>query len=374
MMYMPNNFGILILGGCGCDYIRHLYNRLIFNVIMIRNKAWLLTYWVKLSIFLYNKTLSSLSLEAQIDESFFMRERKFQKPALTTDQQIDLLKKRGLIINDEAVVEHYLQYIGYYRLMGYGRHFMTVTSGVQQFQSGTTFESVLDLYIFDRELRLALLDAIERIEIGIRVVTSNYLSCKYSPHWFLDKNIFKSSFKYEQFIKTIEKETGVHNKQKGGVSQIFRSYYSNYDDPPLPPSWMLTEGLSLGAWSQIFAFLATTIDQKEIARKFRLSVPVLKSWLHALTYLRNLCAHHSIICFRHFHISPTKPHNFPETFKENFQNENILYPFLIVTHYLNLIVSPESTWGGHLVQLVKKHPVAPLEKMGFIKSWETRFK
>ena len=37
-----------------------------------------------------------------------------------------------------------------------------------QFQAGTGFEDVFNLYVFDRELRLLVLDAIERFEVSLR--------------------------------------------------------------------------------------------------------------------------------------------------------------------------------------------------------------
>jgi abortive infection bacteriophage resistance protein len=94
---------------------------------------------------------------------------QFSKPALSVDRQISLLTSRGLIIEDEAKAKHYLSFIGYYRLSGYCLHFQNGGNSEirHQFKPGTTFNSVLELYIFDRKLRLMLIDIIERIEVAI---------------------------------------------------------------------------------------------------------------------------------------------------------------------------------------------------------------
>src|SRR5690554_2676440 len=100
----------------------------------------------------------------------------FNKPALNLDAQIKLLSKRGLRINDEARARHYLSNISYYRLSAYLHTFYQWESDEHCFISGTTFDEILSLYIFDRELRLILLDAIERLEVALRAQLTNTLA------------------------------------------------------------------------------------------------------------------------------------------------------------------------------------------------------
>ncbi len=92
---------------------------------------------------------------------------KFEKPPLTLKAQVDLLRSRGLIIEDSAKAEHYLQHINYYRLRSYLIPF-EANSTTHTVRPETSFDSVLELYVFDRELRLLLLDAIERFEVALR--------------------------------------------------------------------------------------------------------------------------------------------------------------------------------------------------------------
>ena len=94
---------------------------------------------------------------------FFTRQKvKFNKPFQSIQQQVSLLSQRGLIIDND--VEHYLRNLNYYRLSGYWLPFQD-NHNTHRFIAGTRFSDVLNLYVFDRELRLLLLDSIERIEV-----------------------------------------------------------------------------------------------------------------------------------------------------------------------------------------------------------------
>lgn len=109
---------------------------------------------------------------------------KYNKPALTFSQQVDLLIARGLVVNNKKRVEKTLANISYYRLSAYMLPFKECQNGVviARFVPDTTWEMVYDLYKFDRKLRLLLFDAIERIEIAIRTQIVNQLSLKYGSH------------------------------------------------------------------------------------------------------------------------------------------------------------------------------------------------
>lgn len=95
----------------------------------------------------------------------------FDKPFQTIQQQVEILSNRGLITDDGA--EHYLKHLNYYRLSGYWLPFQIDTKE-HLFKPNTNFSDVLNLYIFDREFRLLLLDAIERIEVSVRTHWAYY--------------------------------------------------------------------------------------------------------------------------------------------------------------------------------------------------------
>lgn len=218
---------------------------------------------------------------------------KFCKPPIDIDAQVALLKRRGLIIADEDAARHYPQFVGYYRLAGYALPFQINynADGSHRFISGASFADVLDLYIFDRKLRLAVMDAVERIEVAVRAGISQTMSERHGAHWFMAAEHFVPRFRHDDFVERVKFDIG-HDKHRAAARQTFiKHYYGKYDEPALPPSWMVFEVLSFGTISQAFKHL-TRQNQKSIARLFQFDGSVLSSWLHALTYLRNLAAHH----------------------------------------------------------------------------------
>jgi abortive infection bacteriophage resistance protein len=285
---------------------------------------------------------------------------QFGKPALSVDRQISLLTSRGLIIEDEAKAKHYLSFIGYYRLSGYCLHFQNGGNGEirHHFKSGTTFDSVLDLYIFDRKLRLMLIDIIERIEVAIRECISNTLSNHYDGHWFLNSDHFKSIPDHEKLLQYLRKEV------KNSKELFIKHYHQKYCSPELPPSWMTFEILSLGTLSRIFKALNQE-NKKEVSKIFNLDSKIIESWLHSITYLRNLCAHHNRVWDRSFTIKPKQANLYKQYLLENDK----FYAQAVVLEVFLKVIAKDSYWPTRLKSLLEENPSIPLSKMGFSEEW-----
>ena len=132
---------------------------------------------------------------------FFLgyREMKFSKQPLLFSDQLTLLESRGLLISHRDYAEHYLKHINYYRLAAYCLPFEN-NHETHQYIDGSSFDQVLNLYIFDRELRLLVLDAIERIEVSIRTHFAYTLSHKYGSHAYLNPQLFKAKWPHAKNI------------------------------------------------------------------------------------------------------------------------------------------------------------------------------
>lgn len=88
---------------------------------------------------------------------------RYGKPPLSVEDQLRLLVRRGMAAPDPDRARHYLTHINYYRLRAYWLPLeQDATGGVHRFTPGTSFEDVLSLYVFDRRLRLLVMDAVER--------------------------------------------------------------------------------------------------------------------------------------------------------------------------------------------------------------------
>jgi abortive infection bacteriophage resistance protein len=293
----------------------------------------------------------------------------FIKPPLSIEEQINLLKSRGLIIRDFDLARHSLTHISYYRLSGYGKLYKNgIENNNEGYHPQTTFEDVLSLYNFDRKLRLVVMDALERIEVSAKAVLSNSMSMRYGSHWYLNKKYFTSQFEHEQFLYRLKNETGFERNQKGTSKKqdpIFAHYYRKYSAPAMPSSWMVSEVLSLGTVSLIFERLVNQNDKKAIAEVFDASPWVLQSWLHSLTYIRNICAHHGRLYNRQFKITPVSI----STYREHFKNMTTFYVQSVVIHLLLRKVVGPNKWSNSLQELFKEHPNVSIEAMGFVEGW-----
>ena len=284
----------------------------------------------------------------------------YTKPALTFDEQMDLLRQRGLTIPDADRSKRWLQKVSYYRLSAYCLPF----KDGEAFRAGTDFNDVAGLYIFDRKLRLLVLDAIERIEVAIRTAITYEIAHAYGAFGHTDPANFAPGFAHGRFMD----ELGVEERR---AKETFANHFrKKYTSEPHLPVWMATELLSFGTISKLYAALAPALKQK-IAAEYGVDEQFLRSWLHALTYLRNVCAHHKRLWNRQFAIRPRFPSRslaWPHQVPDNGR----LYGMLVVLRHMLLVVSPGCRWRERLQDLLKTHPGVPLDSMKIPGDWMSR--
>ena len=161
---------------------------------------------------------------------------RFAKPAISIDDQLTLLRCRGMIIDDAATARHYLSHISYYRLRAYWLPFELPTEdGDHAFRPVTTFEDVLSLYVFDRQLRLLVMDAIERVEVSLRAQWAHHMAMTYGPHGYLDQSLYNREDHHAKAVATLTDE---FKRSRDTFSEHYRRKYSR---PQLPPIWMAVE-------------------------------------------------------------------------------------------------------------------------------------
>jgi abortive infection bacteriophage resistance protein len=300
----------------------------------------------------------------------------FCKPPLSVEKQLELLESRGMSVSDRVVAKEFLLHLNYYRVSGYAIHFEEFDDNrkrTHNFKPDTIFEDVIQLYEFDDKLRAILFDFIGHIEVAVRSVMCNVIALNTDDsHWYKNRSLFLSSFTrrpeidklsgYDKFIDDIEKELSRSN-------EIFiKSYYDNYSEPKFPPSWMLIEILPMGNWSKLYQNLLGSALKKEIASHFGQTPKIFESWLHALSVLRNHCAHHSRIWNRSFHISPTLIRAHKKMLKNKSElatyNYTKITPFLIVMNKMLEPLNRKTDFTTQITCLFKAFPKIPCEKMG----------
>ncbi|MDK3019349.1 Abi family protein [Pseudodonghicola flavimaris] len=294
---------------------------------------------------------------------------KFEKPAVSVPDQIELLKRRGMIVGDEAQAQHYLNFISYYRLRAYWLPFEVpaANNGDHAFRDGTTFEDVLTLYIFDRELRLLVLDAIERVEVALRAQWAHHMAMSHGPHGYLEQGHYSVIRHHAKDVTDLEKE---FNRSDDAFAIHYRD---KYDSPKLPPVWMAAEVMSFGLLSKFYSNLKTRADRKAIADPFALDEAVVTSFAHHISTVRNICAHHGRLWNKRFTVTmtvPKYPAKLPVAMRD--ADPRYLHNTLVMLDYLLALIAPGNEWKKRLVALIDGCPLADPSSMGFPADWRTR--
>ena len=299
--------------------------------------------------------------------SFTGLDMAFNKPALTVDQQIDRLLERGMAIPDRERARHYLTHINYYRLRAYWLPFETEPANGDDhaFVAGTNFETILAIYVFDRDLRLLLLDAIERVEISLRTTLAQHLATAYGPFAHDDGGYFKDRSSWEKSQDELRKE---YERSRETFAKHYRERYPELVSPPI---WVACELMTLGHLSRWLKNLTKPDDRQQIADNYGLDERVLVSFAHHLTVVRNHCAHHGRVWNRRFGLRFTLPTKKPRHIASDFNpgEPQLIYNTLTMLAYLLDLLSPGHHWRREIHQLLAAHPEIDPAAMGFPGHW-----
>jgi abortive infection bacteriophage resistance protein len=291
----------------------------------------------------------------------------YNKKPLSFQAQIALLKNRGLVFEDEPKALTYLQEISYYRLSAY---FLPYQTAKDNFEANITFEQIIKTYSFDRELRLLVFDCIERIEVAIRTQFIYQMSLHYNDsHWQDNQNHFITPYcnKIGNLINPFADFQAIISKAKTARTPetFIRHYLNNYNKPVNPPSWMCFELLTIGELSHIYRGLKNNSDKKRIADFFDVHPTVFTSWLHTITYVRNICAHHSRLWNRDLAIEPEKLLKAKgKWIGKPFENNKRVFYFLCILRYMLLRANPDNHMKQKVENLFVKYPTVPIKYLG----------
>ena len=292
---------------------------------------------------------------------------KYTKPPLSIAQQIQTLKDRGLIITDESRAARYLSFISYYRFRAYTYPYQNNADKQHPFKPNTTFDQILNTYLFDRKIRLLVFDAIERIEIAFRTQIIYHYSMKYGSQWYENSELFRKETLFKKDLRIIDKEV------QRSYETFIKHYKKKYNQPSRPPAWMTLETASLGLLSKIYENLKLSDEKKLIAHTFQLKHPfILESWMHSLSVIRNIAAHHGRLWNRD--VSAASMKNPKQTIAIWLDNRNLqkgkLYLVLSSIVFLLNTIIPAHHFIEKFNHLIAQYPDIPLNQMGFPVGWE----
>ena len=302
----------------------------------------------------------------------------FKKP-LSIDEQISLLKTRGLVVNpdEETDIATWLKNVNYYKLSGYWLIFeeknQSGSGRNHKFKQGTTWKDIKHTYIFDQKFRRLLWTSIEKIEISVKAHWSQYLSMKYEAFAHEKRALFNSYIfndtndhdsPYKRLVTDYKRSNALYAKH----------YRENYKNLTTPPIWIVPLMISFGDIVNWTNHLINPKDRTGILDEYGFDEQIMISFLTHLIEVRNICAHNGRLWNRTTKKAFTLPKRLSPVFKYSPQNraDKKIYNTIIMINEVLKTIDPKFPFLLFMRNLIKDNYLIKPYHMGFPKDWETK--
>ncbi|WP_242851183.1 Abi family protein [Clostridium novyi] len=279
---------------------------------------------------------------------------KLKKPK-SFDEQIEILRKRGLIIDNEEEAKFILSNVNYYRFTAY---LLTFKKEDDKYKSGTSFTMISHIYKFDRELRNLLIGLLGNIEISFRTYIAYTLAMNHGADGYLYKSNFINDKFHERFLSTLQKEKEYNS------NKLFIKHHNQKYNGQLP-IWVATEIMTFGTLSKLYANLLPK-DKSYIKNNLcSVNPKLVNAWLQSLTHIRNQCAHYGRIYNEVF--PDVKIKNQDKKYKIDSKR---IFANILIMKYL---ISDKAVWNkffASLKKLINEYKkYIDLKLIGFPTNW-----
>lgn len=301
------------------------------------------------------------------------------KPHKSVPELVQLIHSRGMQIEDVARAERKLAQVGYYRLSGFWfpcRQYLIGDGGqvavsaqackpvrAEAMLAGTSFDKVFELYLFDKRLRLLMLDALERVEIYVRTALAHELGY-HNPLAYEDVGFIRP----EQARDYTDKQGKRRNawaewtrRQQDQLSRCQEDHVlSHRHKGRAIPIWVAVEAWDFGTVSKYYELLKGRWQNKVCERLGVSNAKVLRNWLQELNTLRNRCAHHTRIWNQSLGKPvPVLAEPFFDALALDDNARSRLFGLVAVLGYLLRQIGPSSQWLAQVADVLGTKPDLP---------------
>ena len=318
---------------------------------------------------------------------------EYAKPWLTIAEQIDRLEARGVDVGSRAVAAACLAKVGYYRLSGYlypSRCCETYSDGgrkrtrvLSDYRPGTSIAYAVKVIDYDRALRMLVLDAVERIEVSLRMRIGHTLGAR-SAFAHRDRASFVPTFTESRSDRVtgepISSKHGewlerVQERQDGSDESFVAHFRERYEG--ILPIWVLTELLELGHLGRLYGGLQNDLATAIAAVYSTPSKKMLGSWIASINYVRNVAAHHARLFNRKLVVAPSRPRTGQIPLLDHLhatrgaKADFGVYNALAVMAYLLRAIDPRCDWNRRVADHPRAFPTGALTvaDMGAPAAW-----
>jgi len=297
----------------------------------------------------------------------------------TIDEQLDILKSKGLTIEDYDKASEIVLRENYFFLNGYRGPFLNV--GSKRFIEGATFEEMYALFTFDRYFRNIIFKNVLIVENNYKSIFSYVLSKKfgYKEKDYLNPDNFdrnkEKARQVNDLIRKVKRQIRINGYQHEATSH----YINNYGYIPL---WVSVKVLSFGLMGELYTILRQE-EKDEIASYYKnLNSEDLGDYLAILSNYRNLCAHEDIL-YNHEtqkEIGDTKYHlllNIPQVDDKYIFGKSDIFALIIILKQMLTFsnfkmmmneIDYEIDWLGSKLKSIDVQKV--LYRMGFPENYK----
>jgi len=286
-----------------------------------------------------------------------MPELKKHQPSMAVDEQIANLREKGMIIENEDFAKSFLNDVSYFRLIKAYSIGLKTKNG--NYDKNVRFEDVVNLYLFNSNFRQQIFLQIEKVEVNLRCRLSNYFCDKYGVFGYEDVNNFVDTIHHNELIEDVQREVARNTK-----APFVKNFLYGYEDSKIP-LYALVELFSFGTLSKFYKNMKNE-DKKAIAVMYGVGYTYFESWIEALSYVRNVCAHYGRLYNAKLSKTPQLYKQYTEKGISNFR----IFATLITLKYL---VPNDRHWHDFLQVielLISKYPNVNLYFIGFPKEWK----
>ena len=241
------------------------------------------------------------------------------KKPTTIEEQIELLKNREVVIEDENFAKKFLRIYNYYFVTGYLHPYKTSDDKYKNI----SFNGIATQIKFDMRLREICMYALDIIEKGLKTIIA-YEFC----HNYENGNI---AYAYSLYFPNDEdKHTRLmehynvslnNNKELPYVKHNMKTY-------GILPTWVAIELFTLGNIEKFFSMLDTN-TKKKIEDIIGFPKNKIQNWIENLRIFRNMVAHNQ----RLYNFSIL---SMPKKAKEYNKQTGKIFDYVIVMKYLFL--------------------------------------
>lgn len=285
----------------------------------------------------------------------------------TIEEQIEILRSRGLTINDESQARDFLLRNNYYRISGYS---LTLRKN-DVFSKSATFQNIVDIYNFDHELRHIILQYLEVIEVQMKSVYVYEFTKVHGPTGYLDESFFTNKAKHKEIIDKANQQKNQRLPHEAYLKHFVNELQQNI------PLWAYVDLFTISDISFLYSISEQPI-KNAVARTFGLTMSkgaaILGSYMHSMTIIRNLCAHGSRIYNRLFEQKPSLNRQEKALLIKNNKGEldnAHFYGFLLIMKRI-LPSDNFSEMKDSITRLTKKYPFVRMDYYGFRSDWQQK--